>query len=212
MSCDKPGPEKEHRTFKAPFISTSGMVEAVNATLMMWDDIEGISDLDAVKRSPLRPVLYEVWMLGEAEKLLLERRTPPQPAAELVVFNALLESFLIHVRSLADFLSDRKTPYDTDLAALQFVADKDQWKRTGERRACKFAKKHKRPISKWVAHLTEQRQEQPDKEWEILGISRDMEKLLTLFEEASEGELLPDELRALRASLQPLRDCHIADG
>ena len=208
MSCDKPGPEKEHRTFEAPSISTSGMVESVNATLMMWDDIEGISDLDAVKRSPLRPVLYEVRMLGETEKLLLERPTRPVLTAEWVIFNALLESFLIHARSLAEFLADHKR-HSTDLKVKDFV-DMDHWKGDGGgmELACAFVDEHKGPIGQWVAHLTRQRQEQPDKEWEILGISRDMEKLLTLFEEASEGKLLPDELGALRAFLQPLRDCH----
>ena len=91
-------------------------------------------------------LLYEIGMLWETAGHL--QRPPPDP----VVRNALIESFGIHLRLVANFLYEPARKPD-DVCAEDYVGDVAKWRRA--RRALpKALKTATRHTDKQIAHLT----------------------------------------------------------
>lgn len=66
---------------------------------------------DKEKKLALDHLFYEIWMLNETHKKLILNRN-------LLEFNILIESFLIHVRNIVCFLENKK--YDNDIKCSDF--------------------------------------------------------------------------------------------
>jgi hypothetical protein len=62
-----------------------------------------------------RHLLYEIWMLLETHKRL------ESPVSDVVIGNALIESFCIHARALIDFFNDRKGAKASSFALPTYV-------------------------------------------------------------------------------------------
>jgi hypothetical protein len=83
-----------------------------------------------------------------------------------VINNALLESFLVHVRSLKAFLYDPKGRED-DVCADDYVVNAEEWRRArGE--VPDLLKKAAQRTGGEVAHLSTRRRLEPDaKQWDV---------------------------------------------
>lgn len=118
------------------------------ATFLVMRD----GDLESFAREHLS---YEIWMLRETAGWLVTATR----AAELPTWNAYIESFGIHARTLGDFLANRGRHGD-DVLAKHYAP---KW--TAEDPAPAIAK----VVDKQVAHLTTVRLEKaPINPWEVL--------------------------------------------
>jgi len=90
---------------------------------------------------------YEVWMLESTASVLATGRLEQGPFA-----NALLESFIIHVRAVMDFLYAHK-PQEDDVKAEDFFDTPDQWINTRPQLSQTLSTAKYR-AGKEVAHLT----------------------------------------------------------
>src|SRR5262249_37462283 len=132
---------------------------------------------------------YEVSMLcGTADQLrqLVQRRSESthEPSREdILVGNAVVESFAIHARNLVIFfypeMSKRK---DGDVVAPDFIEDLASWQRTRPRLTPALKTALTR-TGQEIAHLTIQRHPDgwPAKLWNLNPIERDLLHLLRIF-------------------------------
>ena len=105
---------------------------------------------------------YEVDMLHE-----LRRRIRGALSGDVVVRNAVLESFLLHARSLDAFLGPRaENARPDDVFAEDFVSG---WRRTGTGLGDKRSR-----VNKEIAHLTVARAEEITKYWPIDSTADDL--------------------------------------
>jgi len=92
-------------------------------------------------------LFYEVWMLTSVANGLASGIAGQGPIA-----NALLESFVIHVRAIMDFLYAEK-PQSDDVIAEDFFVSPEQWTRIRPALSDVLSQA-KRRAGKEVAHLT----------------------------------------------------------
>ena len=118
----------------------------------------------------LKHLHYELWMLLEtARRLLLDDQGVHR---DLVVKNAVVESFCIHARALAAFLyPERFNPRTRDVSATDYVTDTGKWQLArGETPEILVVVRER--TGKEIAHLTTQRKEygDPDEKWPTVEI------------------------------------------
>lgn len=112
-----------------------------------------------LKRFSEEHVLYEIGMLRETAARL------QQPPSDVVVRNALIETFGIHLRLVVDFLYEPAREPD-DVCAEDYVADVNKWKKA-RRALARPLKIATRRTDKQIAHLTFKRYRgsAPQKRW-----------------------------------------------
>lgn len=97
------------------------------------------------------------------------------------IANALLESFVIHVRAIMDFLyADRPQP--DDVIAEDFFGSPDQWKKIRPALSSSLSQA-KRRAGKEVAHLTYARLDvTPEtKPWRFIDIAKEIAAVIDVF-------------------------------
>jgi hypothetical protein len=136
---------------------------------------------------------YEIDMLREAAALL------PGIAPDTTWENAVLESWVVHLRNLIDFLYPRRRRAD-DVVADDFVDDPDEWERR-RRPLSEPIREARERADKRLAHLTTQRKGPEDlegKEWAFAALTAELLVVLRQFgKSASKARLHPDVLTAL---------------
>jgi len=119
---------------------------------------------------------YEFWMLNS-----LANAIASGISSKGWITNALLESFVIHVRGLMDFLYKDK-PREDDVVAQDYFATLGEW---GNHRPPlpEILKKAKKRAGKEIAHLTYERLKvTPDtKPWLFLEITNEINKVMGIF-------------------------------
>lgn len=120
-------------------------------------------------RSLLAPIWYELWMLNQTAAS--ERRRWPAveggdvASHEKVIHNAVLESFLVHFRCLAEFSLGRLLPRDIRLEDFSGVGKVGKVCRNGKHRGkpvlllkrARALRKYLDRVDKHLAHLTARR-------------------------------------------------------
>nr|MBP7322114.1 hypothetical protein [Deltaproteobacteria bacterium] len=143
---------------------------------------------------------YEFWMLTSVAKGLASGI-----AVKGWLQNALLESFIIHVRALLDFLYT-DDPKSDDIAAVDYFADKEGWAiiRPMLSRSLRVARKR---AGKEVAHLTYSRLSvsPENKIWSFIDITTEIQVVLSIFLEHAQADLLapqwqPQQLQSQASS------------
>lgn len=138
-------------------------------------------------------VCYEIWMLISTAHILASGTL----GKEEVLKNAVMESFVIHTRSLLDFLYPTDRAQDTDILASDFLPpgqwdderpDKSQLLATAQRRA-----------NKEIAHLTYDRLDvtAETKPWKFVEISHEVERVFTVFRKLAKWDVTPSHPRPL---------------
>jgi hypothetical protein len=157
-----------------------------------------LSDPEALAYSQ-EHVYYEIEMLFLIGQLL-DRASAPTSPREQVVFNALVQSFAIHLRNLIMFLYPDRV-YPTDVLATDFVADLGAWQRNLPAISGTL-KDAKTRAHKEVAHLSTERiaGTPPDKAWDGPGLIAEIKALLDNFvQHASPNRLAPKIAAFLKA-------------
>ena len=140
----------------------------VNATLFSGLELLRVSDELTDVQNQFRVVLYdidmlcgckELWGIAQEETLRVNSRE------DEVLRNALLESFLIHARCLADLVSGKGHP-KKDLQVEEFVNEEFS-KSDARASACLFVCQYKRSINKWLAHQDPSRAQHLNLQWDI---------------------------------------------
>ena len=161
----------------------------------------------ALSSSPSRPftdsyllayseehVSYEVQMFFTMIEIGVKGRVTLGGAPEITptLSNALLESIVIHLRNLIDFLYP-KNPQLTDIVASDFF-DPDQWEslRTALTDTLSAARVR---ANKEMAHLTTDRifGIPPEKRWDFVGLATELRMVLQIFvKNAKQSRLSPN--------------------
>jgi hypothetical protein len=135
---------------------------------------------------------YEIWMLyGVTEKLL-------KGGQDEYVFNALLESFVIHASIIIDFFY-RPQVYGADARAIHYIADRKKWKESLPSYQRYFKKFHTKR-NKEVVHLSFNRLEVRPEErpWNARQIIKQIRKIVDLFLDQADPRLLHPKIYELR--------------
>jgi hypothetical protein len=119
---------------------------------------------------------YEIWMLTS-----LAHGIGTGIAGQGPIANALLESFVVHVRALMDFLYNDNLKPD-DVIAEDYFGNADEWKNIRPALS-ESLKQAKRRAGKEVAHLTYARLDvTPEtKPWRFVDIANEIAAILNIF-------------------------------
>ena len=132
---------------------------------------------DVMKEKAVRVICYEIKMFRWSANWVAENVPPSQKPSQK--YNAIVESFVMHTRTLIDFFYN--DPRSDDVVARHYVAAwEPPHKTTHLSEAIEKANKQ-------LAHITysrvdDTRYADPDKKpWNFEKISSDLEKTITLF-------------------------------
>ena len=119
---------------------------------------------------------YEIWMLTS-----LANGIGSGVAGQGPIANALLESFIIHVRTLMDFLYN-DNPQPDDVIAEDYFSSPDEWRKVRPE-LTDLLKSSKRRAGKEVAHLTYARLDvTPEtKPWAFIQIANELSAIINIF-------------------------------
>ena len=120
----------------------------------------------------LQQLTYEFNMLNSLAYILAFDRN-----AQGVIHNALLESFLIHARTLIDFFYD-ECPYPDDIIAAHFLA-KEKWESIRLEKSQLLGNVVKN-ANKYLAHITYTRL-QGKISWPYMKIANEIEAIKNIF-------------------------------
>ncbi len=137
---------------------------------------------------------YEVWMLSSLANGIASGISGQGPIA-----NALLESFVIHVRAIMDFLY-ADSPQADDVVAEDFFDNSEQW--TKMRPALsQTLSQAKRRAGKEVAHLTYARLDvTPEtKPWLFVQITNEISTVMTVFLQSVPQDKLGSQWKTTKA-------------
>ncbi len=151
------------------------------------------TELLTYSRSHLR---YELWMFLRLGQYLIE--TPdPGNEQERVIDNALVESFVIHLRNLISFLYSEKVE-SKDIIAADFFRDVNVWYQRRQT-ISQSLKKARERSHKEVVHLTTDRiaEKTPEKEWPVSKLIGEIRRLMRLFADLASPERLDPSIREL---------------
>jgi predicted dehydrogenase len=147
------------------------------------------------KNSPIDIILYEIDMLRHCAGTIAEKKAiahGTRSDSSIAEYNLGIEGFLLHLRNLFEFLTNRRTRADTDLR----IDNPEQWASRAVRqseysdlveRADKVDQAHGvrgstcyDQISKYLQHCTTLRHER-SKRWDIAKIFADIDPVLQDF-------------------------------
>ena len=130
-------------------------------------------------------VFHEVQMLFYTRTLLLNNSWDE---SRKLLKNAIIESFVIHLRNLITFLYPTKNPWDMDVYAKDFFSDPNKW----EEVIPKSLEKARERANKEVGHLTTERiiGAPPEKDWLVAELTEEILPILKSFcDRADKGKL-----------------------
>ena len=135
---------------------------------------------------------YEIWMLYGVTDTLLKG------VEDRYVYNALLESFVIHASIIIDFFY-RPQVYDGDARALHYVDDIRAWRESLPSYERYFKKFH-RKRNKEVVHLSYNRLDvkPEEKRWNARKVIKQIRKIVDRFLAQANPELLHPKMYELR--------------
>jgi hypothetical protein len=145
-------------------------------------------------------LLYELemtfWLVP-----LLERYAKPAGFEENIIKNALLESFVGHVRVLKAFLYDE--PKWDDVSADHYVADVAAWRNARGPMPAELAEGARR-VGKEIAHLTQGRlaPDAPRRDWNTVAVRTALVPPLKSFLRLARPEVLDRRVQTLITELQ----------
>ena len=100
------------------------------------------------------PLLYEIWMFKCLAEEIQSRKSQSQ--TKDVVWNAVLDAFLIRARMLIDFFYKSRSNHDDDVLAVEYFSSQAEWKSAiGE--ITSLLKEVKEDVHISVAHLSHAR-------------------------------------------------------
>ncbi|MBX9905463.1 MAG: hypothetical protein K2Y31_13980 [Burkholderiales bacterium] len=133
---------------------------------------------------------YEYRMHVELSKAILGNSRHQE-----TIENAILESYLLHTRSLIDFFYNRDSDESDDIVAQDFMLPSKQW---GEIRPPmpEKLKQAKIRANKYLAHLTYERTSATSdtKFWDVQYLYKSIRNLMSVFLENVKDENLSDYL------------------
>ena len=147
-------------------------------------------------------LFYEFEMLYGVSKQL--QRISQKSIKNIYIYNALLESFVIHASVILDFFY--KMPINPDEAkATHYINDVDSWKKQlppYSKHFIKFNKKRNRD----VMHLNYSRLDVPvyDKNWNSLQLVRDIKRIINLFLDYADPQRVHPDIYKLRNKSEAL--------
>jgi hypothetical protein len=143
--------------------------------------------VERLRRFAEEHLLYEAGMLYEVTVKLMNRHHED----DLIVENALLESFGVHSRNLIDFLWLNKPMKDTDAIASDYVGE---WKAPTMSERLSLVKSR---VGKEMVHLSYNRLDvsEDEKGWQILGIGPEITGAFGMFVSAVSSDCIPENWR-----------------
>ncbi len=155
------------------------------------------SNLKAFSKEHL---LYEIRMFYGVCDILQQRKyfSGENQEMNMCIRNALLESFVLHLRVILDFLYDVQDK-DEDAIAVDYFKDKSYWKSIRPKRS-KILKESRLRINKEAAHLSYKRLliSKDQKVWQFLCIKNEVKNILNLFLEKADKDLLDENILNLK--------------
>jgi hypothetical protein len=128
-------------------------------------------------------LFYEIWMFNVLAKGILLGLIEKGPLQ-----NAMLESFIIHLRVLIGFFYPNQAKND-EIIAYDFFESPDAWNNL--RPKSNILENEKNRAHKEVAHLTYKRKiKSEEKQWNVLEIYREISNLIKIFYENINKDLL----------------------
>ncbi len=145
-----------------------------------------MATLDELRRDA-KHLDYEIWMLMETAERL--RGDKPMPDDEIAK-RAVLESWLVHVRILMEFFSNRAGPDSDNVQAVHYVSGSSAKRRLRAQQPRKGSREWKRvkEIHKALAHLARDR-DRLNTDWNEWDLEMVTSRLRSFF------EVLPPERR-----------------
>jgi hypothetical protein len=120
---------------------------------------------------------YEIQMLRAMVLWLSSHSSAPQ--AGWGVWNACLESFVVHVRNLIDFLYPPTNPRRDDVLSDHYVSDIGEWQRQRPPKN-QLLEDAKKRVNKMAAHLVYARANL-DKNWKFAEIWTELQQVIKCF-------------------------------
>lgn len=158
-----------------------------------------ISDLQIISDQHL---FYEIEMLVGSAVVL----TKIQSLASQILVNSLIESFVIHLRNLLDFLYSgdisekltKKPPHRDDVIAEDFFDDPSTWQKDRPKKSDTLKAAHVR-AHKEVAHLTYDRlnQKQETKGWKYNELLNEINLIVQTFIRLVPKDRVGDNFKAM---------------
>jgi hypothetical protein len=147
---------------------------------------------EAELKGALDHLHYEFWMLMSVVNALASGKVSDQ-----WLVNALLESFVIHLRNLIDFFYIER-PQNDDVIAADFFAKKDAWEKIRPAISNDLSKSRTR-AHKEIAHLTYARLHvtPATKGWNFIKISTDITSIMKLFFHNAPSNLFGDSWKGI---------------
>ncbi len=141
---------------------------------------------------------YELWMflrLGQ----YFPQIPDPQNEQEVVVANALVEAFVVHLRNLIGFLYPDKIA-SLDVIAADFFLDADIWEQIRPQISRTLQEARDR-AHREIAHLTTARifGKPPKKVWPVSGLIAEVKVLMKLFVDHASSHRLHPSVKELLA-------------
>jgi hypothetical protein len=132
---------------------------------------------DEILRAASDHLYYEYWMFRSLTDALATGATQPG-----WLRNALVESWVIHLRALLDFVYPPKSVNPEDVIAADFFDSSSEWDATRPVISTTLARGRGR-ANKEIAHLSYKRIDisHEDKQWQFVALAHEVEKLMVLF-------------------------------
>jgi len=145
-------------------------------------------------RSASDALYYELLMLDVTAKVLSSEATRGSSLG-----GAILESFLVHLRNMIDFLYLPKCNKD-DILAEDFFADPEDWMKLHPKQGM-ILKAAKKRINKLLAHLTYSRLKliDADSDWIVIGLRNEIVSRIIVFVDNVSRDMIDEKLRRLIA-------------
>jgi len=141
---------------------------------------------------------YEIMMVIKARNAIKQNyiiRAKNVIDLGLTIRNALLESYLLHIRILIDFLINTERLKDDDVLAIDFFEDIDGWKAIIAPKKERLETLKKR-LNKELAHLTYTRaNKKPEERGWTLNEHKEILDLLKIFIKKVPERRIPEDLR-----------------
>ena len=119
---------------------------------------------------------YEIWMFRSLAEMMASG-LPKESDKDKLLFNAILDSFLIRTRALLSFFY-ADYPYEDDAIAEDYFSSSKEWLKIRPVKSDFLEEVHKR-ISKSVAHISYKRHKKP--EWNCSRIATEIDMAIDKF-------------------------------
>jgi len=128
-------------------------------------------------RDAAKDVGHEIHMLNATARWLSSHDVEMSTGEDIA--KACLESFVLHVRNLIDFLYPPGNAQSDDILAGHFYGDTDEWERYCPPKI-ELLEKAKKRVDKLAAHLTYSRSKL-DKFWEFTDLQKELQRVIACF-------------------------------